>query len=507
MPRNKPKAPRLKTARPLVLAAAVVMLASGAAAQEGADLWVEAGATKSHFNLQAGLSWAHSLGDWHDADDVAQGDKPFDEVRVADTNKTRAEDWEVTPLVKDWVAGRHVNKGFLLRGMNNSGSARFFSREYANAAYRPQLVIQMADGSEVKLVAVADTFLDKSTIKALGRKTLLYVSHKQRTLVRFDLSKLQDEAAISKAVLRLTTTNKQYGAATIGVFRASPGEEAPQDLRDDGIANNYPRDDGIEKDPDVIFAADFEKSSWSEGWSELQKKPETFELADAAPELKFERLSGSALKVAVPKGRHLGLNMSYLFQQEIGSEPEEVYFRYYLRFADDWNPTLDGGKLPGIAGTYNRAGWGGRSSNGKNGWSARGSFGRIVSNSKNPYFGATPVGSYVYSAGGGGKYGDIWTWSKNSLGTFFRNRWYCVEQHVRLNSPDKADGILEVWVDGKKAFERRNLQFRTTPELKIDRVWMNVYHGGTAVSPETMHLFMDNVVIARKYIGPLSDRP
>ena len=40
-------------------------------------------------------------------------------------------------------------------------------------------------------------------------------------------------------------------------------------------------------------------------------------------------------------------------------------------------------------------------------------------------------------------------------------------------------------------------------ELKIESVWMNVYHGGTARAKSDLSLFIDNVVVARKYIGPL----
>jgi len=32
---------------------------------------------------------------------------------------------------------------------------------------------------------------------------------------------------------------------------------------------------------------------------------------------------------------------------------------------------------------------------------------------------------------------------------------------------------------------------------------MNVYYGCTAPAPTDLHLFIDNVVIARKYIGPM----
>jgi hypothetical protein len=46
--------------------------------------------------------------------------------------------------------------------------------------------------------------------------------------------------------------------------------------------------------------------------------------------------------------------------------------------------------------------------------------------------------------------------------------------------------------------------FRTVDTLKIEQIWMNVYHGGKAVSPYDQHLYVDNVVVARQYIGPMN---
>jgi hypothetical protein len=74
---------------------------------------------------------------------------------------------------------------------------------------------------------------------------------------------------------------------------------------------------------------------------------------------------------------------------------------------------------------------------------------------------------------------------------------------VKLNTPGEKDGVLRVWIDGRPAFEKTDLRFRHTPELRIEQVWMNVYHGGREPSPHDQHLYIDNVVIARKYVGPL----
>jgi hypothetical protein len=198
------------------------------------------------------------------------------------------------------------------------------------------------------------------------------------------------------------------------------------------------------------------------------------------------------------------LNTIYKFDKQIGHEPEEIYFRYYLRLADDWNQTVQGGKLPGISGTYGRAGWGGRKSNGTNGWSARGLF-RMTIPTGNPLAGKTPIGFYCYHADMESSYGTNWIWSKDYRGYLETNRWYVIEQYCRLNTIGEKNGVLRAWVDGHLAFEKTDIRFRLTDELKVEQVWMNVFHGGTTPSPYDQHVFIDNVVIANRYIGPMPD--
>jgi hypothetical protein len=212
----------------------------------------------------------------------------------------------------------------------------------------------------------------------------------------------------------------------------------------------------------------------------------------------FEPLQNKALRIRVDKGGHYGASLDYDFKKKTGSEPEEIYFRYYLRFGSDWNPRR-GGKLPGIGGTYGRAGWGGRPSDGRNGWSARGQF-------NGQREGKTPVGFYCYHADMRGRYGSSWIWEKDKLGFLENERWYCIEQYVKMNTPGKNDGVLRGWVDGKLAFEKTDVRMRDIPDLKIECIWINIYHGGTWSAPSDDHLFIDNVVIAKRYIGPMSSR-
>jgi hypothetical protein len=216
---------------------------------------------------------------------------------------------------------------------------------------------------------------------------------------------------------------------------------------------------------------------------------------------KFEPLDGPALRVRIAEGSTGALNTLYKFRDKTGSEPEEIYFRYYLRLADDWNQTRQGGKMPGISGTYGVAGWGGRKSHGDDGWSARGSF-HLTIPAGNPLAGRHPIGTYCYHADMQGSYGDIWLWQNGYRGYLENNRWYSVEQYLKLNAPGEKNGVLRAWIDGRPAFEKTDIRFRTSDKLKIEQVWMNVYHGGTQPSPYDQHLYIDDVVIARKYIGP-----
>ncbi|MEA3224861.1 MAG: hypothetical protein U9Q07_02840 [Planctomycetota bacterium] len=245
---------------------------------------------------------------------------------------------------------------------------------------------------------------------------------------------------------------------------------------------------------DIVFSCDFESDNWFEQFG-MRKSPTRVDAVSSDPARKFEPLAGKAIRIKVDRGGHYGASIIYRFKDQIGAEPEEIYFRYYLRFADDWDPQ-GGGKLPGISGTYNLAGWGGRPSNGRNGWSARGLF-------KKQSDGKTPVGYYCYHADMRGRYGSGWTWEQEKRGYLANNRWYCIEQYAKMNTPGNNDGILRAWVDGKPAFEKTDIRMRDVDTLKIEAVWLNVYLGGTWTARSNHHLYIDNVAIARNYIGPM----
>ena len=73
-----------------------------------------------------------------------------------------------------------------------------------------------------------------------------------------------------------------------------------------------------------------------------------------------------------------------------------------------------------------------------------------------------------------------------------------------MNTPGQSDGLLEVWVDGAKIYQKSDLYFRDTKKLKIEKVWFNFFFGGVGKPSEAFDMYVDNIVIAADYIGPVS---
>lgn len=444
------------------------------------------------------MAWQQPGGDWVDAAGKAHGDEAYDATNIGRMKQRQTVSWDVTELVQQWVKGTRPQGALFLRSLDGarSGIVNFATREHRDTP--PALVVEWDDGRVARLAPVADAHFSCPNSSSKGRREVMQVSGRYSAVVVFPFDP-EPARRVVRARLELTSGKQYNGGARIGVFSPllpwfEPGKSRM------GIAAAHPDDRGIMDDPEVLFADDFESREWRSNWSRhsSQSNPETIR---AGAGDRFEPFAGKALKVTVEKGKRLGLGMHYRFADHPAGEPEEAFFRYYLRFGDSWNPTT-GGKLPGLAGTYDRAGWGGRRADGENGWSARGSF--FPRLSKEPAFkDLRGIGSYVYHAGMDSEYGDTWGWNLGPSGALEKNRWYAIEQQVRLNTPGEADGILRAWIDGRLVFEKVDVRFRNVPNLKIESAWMDVYHGGIARAKSDLTLYIDNVVIARKYIGPL----
>jgi hypothetical protein len=143
-----------------------------------------------------------------------------------------------------------------------------------------------------------------------------------------------------------------------------------------------------------------------------------------------------------------------------GGPLDEAWLAYDVRFPAGFR-FVKGGKLPGLYGGTVTAGR--HIPNGRNGFSTR------------YMWRAAGVGEvYAYlptSVAHGTSIGrGAWTWPTG--------RWARVVQHVRLNTPGVADGLVEVWLDGARVLSSAGLTYRTVPTLRIEGVFFSTFFGG-----------------------------
>lgn len=98
--------------------------------------------------------------------------------------------------------------------------------------------------------------------------------------------------------------------------------------------------------------------------------------------------------------------------------------------------------------------------------------------------------------------------SKEKL--FVDDQWHCVEAQFKLNTLDmakdkpNADGIIRGWFDGKLVIDQKDVILRSTdfPKMQFNQFIMAPYFG-PGLLPHPQKLWIDELVISTKPIGPL----
>ena len=225
---------------------------------------------------------------------------------------------------------------------------------------------------------------------------------------------------------------------------------------------------------------------------------------------------GDGLYTDIFKGDHWGGSAHWYTKTNIGSEPQEMWMRYWLRFPTGFkvNPPYRG-KLPGFGGLYTYNCLGNRPSTAAAPcWSARMAFQPVYASDGLPSYPYNPAQvtrisfySYLLNSGGTGQDGRILNWNPD-LSTLQHGRWYCIEARVKVNSLGQSNGILEGYVDGDRAYAASNLTFRRPSEsqLKVKSLWFDIYYGGDGTSPINNKIFFDSLAAGPERIG-CNDRP
>ena len=95
---------------------------------------------------------------------------------------------------------------------------------------------------------------------------------------------------------------------------------------------------------------------------------------------------------------------------------------------------------------------------------------------------------------------------------FEDDQWHCVEAYFQLNTLDlakdrpNADGICRGWIDGKLVIEHEDVIFRSTdyPKMQLNQ-FILAPHFGPGLVPHAQKLWIDELVVSTKPIGPLGE--
>jgi hypothetical protein len=172
---------------------------------------------------------------------------------------------------------------------------------------------------------------------------------------------------------------------------------------------------------------------------------------------------GKSLRVSYPKGS-LGPNEGGgVFRQKLAPlSSHSLSYRVLFEKGFDFRR---GGKLPGLGG--GKANTGGEKPTG-DGWSARYMWGE-----------GGKLGLYLYHLDQKTKYGDRIQLKAKAV----PGKWLTLSQVVQVNTPGKADGRIQVWLNEKLALDQKGLRLRgkVAPEVAlVDQFLFSTFHGGGA---------------------------
>jgi hypothetical protein len=265
-----------------------------------------------------------------------------------------------------------------------------------------------------------------------------------------------------------------------------------------GLAAKFPADVGLRGQPEVIFADGFEAGELGQGW-DVDGPVKTNILSLVAPGV--PELGTRCLRVEAHLGRDTGGGFTKWFEPA-----DTVFIRFYTKFDAGCDyvhhfVTLRANK--GLRGGERWSGFGGagllpagdeRFSTAIEPW---GDWGR------NPPPGRWNFYSYWHEmkASPDGKY-----WGNSfpvpEAPVIPRDQWICVEFMLRHNTPGQPDGEQAFWIEGKLLGHWKGINWRKTAGLKANALTVESYITDRWTKNPVNVVFFDNVVIARRYIGP-----
>ena len=234
-------------------------------------------------------------------------------------------------------------------------------------------------------------------------------------------------------------------------------------------------------------------SSWLADWfdSDVGSRNRVSSIGDG--------VEGDGINVSVPAGSHFGTAAQYRFGDEGLSDPDELYYRYFIRLPEGFK-NYGTGKIPGPAGLYSASGRNQiKPTDANPGWSARMQFSPSTLPAASN---TTAIGFYVYHRDQARSAGDSFVWDE-ATALLTHDTWHCVEGHVSMNTPGAQDGLLEGWVDEQLAFYKDDFRFLGSQDgaLGVQSFWFDTYYGGGDPAPGALNFQFDELVLSANRVG------
>jgi hypothetical protein len=308
-----------------------------------------------------------------------------------------------------------------------------------------------------------------------------------------------------------------------------------------GIASEYPRDQGIDRDRRVVFAENFEEPSvvaLKQRWQSV-KSPEIMEFSRDVP---IDSDGERSLLLTHTGGKGDG---GHLYRN-VAPGHDKLHARFYVKFDPDCAPIHHLGT--NIGGYNPPTPW------------PQGGAGLRPRGDKAFTVGVEPFGAswvwdyYTYWCEMRGSPPKGQTWGNSFIRDprlkVERGRWICVELMVKLNDPEDSNGEMALWIDGKQVshlgkgfpngkwvFDKfipgdggdavrwndakggpehfdvpnggrpfEGFRWRTTRELSLNYLWVYLYIT-QAPAGQVSRVWFDDIVVATEYIGPIQAKP
>ncbi len=264
-----------------------------------------------------------------------------------------------------------------------------------------------------------------------------------------------------------------------------------------GIASRYQGDVGIENDEDVIFVEGFEQDDWDKKWQERSEAHRKYGTMETDPRIVHSGKRSLRLDILPEAGKGAAGWMHHWWD---GSEV--AYLRYYYRLSrgGNWgNQKIM--QLHGHPRGERYGGGAGKRPTGYDKFSAGTGVGAPDGKKTGPPW--TRVILYSYHPRQKGDYGDNVEPNRGIRPAIPEEEWVCYEFMIKLNDIGKSNGEQRLWIDGQLVIEQRGMLWRRGAQMVINDMMQPTY---THKPPDPGHqrsLWLDSIVLANRYIGPM----